>query len=115
MDLNRSSRLNRVSYGNFSKATSLDIQINYFSGVFYDQIEIQLPYRNTTCQYICNPLIKKDDFCYCIDEVDTNKEYMCDDAKCLSPDMSYEYPDANMTAVLKMRSYMDNFTYITRL
>ncbi|KII63113.1 hypothetical protein RF11_01863 [Thelohanellus kitauei] len=48
--------------------------------------ETQQPYPNTTCQIICNPLIKTEDFCYCADETETSKEYMCakDDSQCLS-------------------------------
>ncbi|KII62565.1 Suppressor of tumorigenicity 14 protein [Thelohanellus kitauei] len=60
-DLNKSRRLNRVS-------------------------KIHYPHGNTTCKFICDPLIKSEDFCYCVDEVKTYKEYICSmyNAKCLN-------------------------------
>ncbi|KII60366.1 Low-density lipoprotein receptor-related protein 2 [Thelohanellus kitauei] len=78
-DLNGSVRLDRVSYIDFANAIALNIHTIYIS-------KIRFSYGNTTCQYICDPLIKSEDFCYCVDEVNTHREYMCAEADtdCLS-------------------------------
>ncbi|KII60374.1 Prolow-density lipoprotein receptor-related protein 1 [Thelohanellus kitauei] len=78
LDLHRSSRVNLVSYGNFSKAMSLNIQTHYFA-------EIHRPYGQSWCKYVCDPLIKSHNFCYCSDDVETLREYMCNrnDVLCL--------------------------------
>ncbi|KII60363.1 Low-density lipoprotein receptor-related protein 4 [Thelohanellus kitauei] len=78
-DLNGSRRLNRVSYNNFSKSIALNIQTKFFQ-------KTRHPYQNTTCQFICDPLIKAENFCYCIDSVDTDRGYVCndDDSACLN-------------------------------
>ncbi|KII67255.1 Low-density lipoprotein receptor-related protein 6 [Thelohanellus kitauei] len=76
-DLNKSTRLNRVSYGNFSKAISLNIQTNYYSSKIENTKDIQHLNGNRICQMTCNPLIKSEDFCHCADEVEISKEYMC--------------------------------------
>ncbi|KII71673.1 hypothetical protein RF11_11475 [Thelohanellus kitauei] len=48
--------------------------------------EILHPYGNIRCQYTCNPLISTEDFCYCVDEVESSKQFICQEADftCLS-------------------------------
>ncbi|KII63561.1 Low-density lipoprotein receptor-related protein 6 [Thelohanellus kitauei] len=85
-DITRLTRLNRASYRKYSNVTSLNIFTNYFSSNLKNQIELHHQYHNTTCQFICDPLIKSENFCYCDNDIETLKEYMCDtyDVGCLS-------------------------------
>ncbi|KII75164.1 hypothetical protein RF11_10459 [Thelohanellus kitauei] len=77
-NLNKSTRLNRVSYANFSESISLNVHTQYFSSKFKNIIEIYHQYHNTTCQIICDPLIKSESFCHCVDAPERSREYMCD-------------------------------------
>ncbi|KII60471.1 Low-density lipoprotein receptor-related protein 3 [Thelohanellus kitauei] len=69
-DLNASGRLNRVSYSDFSEVIDLKILTRHYS-------EIRHPYGVTTCRYTCDVLKKSENFCFCIYEIQTIKEYIC--------------------------------------
>ncbi|KII70720.1 hypothetical protein RF11_09055 [Thelohanellus kitauei] len=85
-DLKSLTLLHRVSYVNFSNAMELTIQTNYSSSFVEYNKEILYPHGKTKCQFTCNPLIATEDFCYCSDDVEKAKIYICpnDDFTCLS-------------------------------
>ncbi|KII68311.1 Prolow-density lipoprotein receptor-related protein 1 [Thelohanellus kitauei] len=77
LDLKQPFRLNLVSHKSFANAVELNTFTHYMSKMTHK-------INDTECMFICNTLIKSDDFCYCPDSFTLSKQHFCEyDDTCL--------------------------------